>query len=92
MDTKDAALAPMVVMLKTRGNIIRHILSLNSYLSTFMGQSRANSNSFYYYGDDDDEEDEEVGRILIIQPFSIFFLFIYIVIIITQFFCMLWHR
>lgn len=89
---KDVALAPMVVMLKRKGNIFRHILVLNWYFSTFMGQSRANSNSFYYYGDDEDEEDEEVGRILIIQPFSIFFLFIYIVIIITQFFCMLWHR
>ena len=50
--------------------------------------------SFAYYDGDDDYEDEEetTGRVLIIQPFSIFFLFIYIVIIITQFICMLWHR
>ena len=47
-----------------------------------------------FYGDYDDygDDDEVTGRVLIIQPFSIFFLFIYIVIIITQFICMLWHR
>ena len=50
----------------------------------------------YYGGEDDyddyDDTDDSKQRELIIQPFSIFFLFIYIVIIITQFICMLWHR
>ena len=35
-------------------------------------------------------EDESV--IMILQPFSLFFLFFYITLILTQFVCMLWHR
>ena len=38
----------------------------------------------------DDEDDKQ--SYLILQPFSLFFLFIYIIIIFVQFFCMLWHR
>lgn len=40
----------------------------------------------------EDGDDEDVQTYLILQPFSLFFLFIYIIIIFVQFFCMLWHR
>ena len=42
------------------------------------------------YGNGNGED--EAQRVLILQPFSLFFLFIYIVIIFVQFGCMCWHR
>ena len=41
-------------------------------------------------GGDTDLEDEPI--IMYLQPFSLFFLFFYIILIMTQFLCMLWHR
>ena len=35
---------------------------------------------------------EEKPRVIKLQPFSVIFLMFYIILILTQFICMLWHR
>ena len=39
-----------------------------------------------------DGSDESSQKVITFQPFSLFFLIFYIVLIITQFICMIWHR
>ena len=51
-----------------------------------------NITNFYGYGYDDYGDDEDEQLYIKLQPFSIFFLLFYIVLIVTQFICMLWHR
>ena len=47
----------------------------------------------FYGGYDNDYDDDEDEQLYIkLQPFSIFFLLFYIILIVTQFICMLWHR
>ena len=51
-----------------------------------------NITNFYGYGYNDYGDDEDEQLYIKLQPFSIFFLLFYIVLIVTQFICMLWHR
>ena len=62
-----------------------------AYIRSYTRTENVTSFDYPEDGEEDDINDAK-QRELIIQPFSIFFLFIYIVIIITQFICMLWHR
>ena len=46
----------------------------------------------YDYGNDYEDKDESPQKIIKFQPFSLFFLTFYIILIVTQFICMIWHR
>ena len=46
------------------------------------------------YPDDysDGDDDDTSQKVINFQPFSLFFLTFYIILIVTQFICMIWHR
>ena len=52
----------------------------------------------YEYGDyvggnnDYEDKDDSPQKVIKFQPFSLFFLTFYIILIVTQFVCMIWHR
>ena len=55
------------------------------------------SRDYYEYPDDYADGGGNSGsnngeKVIYLQPFSLFFLSFYIILIITQFICMLWHR
>ena len=67
-------------------------MAYGNYRNNFDDYSN-NITNFYGYGYNDYGDDDEDEQLYIkLQPFSIFFLLFYIVLIVTQFICMLWHR
>ena len=76
-------------MMKMRGAYFKLMPTNRSRLG-FSPAQKDIGIGFPDYGNGNGED--EAQRVLVLQPFSLFFLFVYIVIIFVQFGCMCWHR
>jgi len=76
-------------MMKMRGAYFKMMPTNRSKLG-FSPAEKDIGIGFPDYGNGNGED--EAQRVLVLQPFSLFFLFVYIVIIFVQFGCMCWHR
>ena len=76
-DSEDDTFMNLVYMLGPKSNISREYTEYPEYPDDYSeGGNGSNSGE----------------KVIYLQPFSLFFLSFYIILIITQFICMLWHR